>query len=146
MTTVVKSFKELTVDELYTILALRSEVFVVEQCCAYQDVDGSDSLALHVMLMEERKLIAYARLFNAGVLFNEASIGRVVVAPEARKRSLGHVLMKTAIAEIEKRWFSPEIKIAAQEHLKDFYRQHGFAVCSESFLEDGIPHVYMVRT
>ena len=145
MTTVVKLFKELTVAELYAILALRSEVFVVEQHCAYQDVDGSDPLAQHIMLIDHEHIVAYARLFDAGVLFDEASIGRVVVAPGARKRSLGHVLMKEAVAEIEKRCFSPKIKIAAQEHLKDFYRQHGFAVCSESFLEDGIPHVYMIR-
>lgn len=140
-----KSFGKLTTSELYDLLALRAEVFVVEQDCVYLDTDGKDKKAWHVLGHKNGKLVAYARIFAPGDYFDECSIGRVVVAHSARWRGVGHELMRSAIAAIGRIFGDVAITISAQRHLEKFYRAHGFETVSAPYLEDGIPHVRMRR-
>ena len=141
----VKSFSELTTDELYKILQLRSEVFVVEQDCVYQDLDFKDQKALHVIGIKNDKIIAYTRIFKPGEYFKEASIGRVVVDQKERKFGYGHDLMKASIKATQEKFQTQEITISAQVYLKKFYESHGFIKSGEEYLEDGIPHIEMIR-
>ena len=141
----IKKFNELTVEELYSILQLRSEVFIVEQNCVYQDLDGKDRDAWHLMGKEDEKLIAYTRLFPAGIAYDEPSIGRVVTSPLKRKNGLGRELMKWSIGQCEKLFGKIPITIGAQLYLKKFYESLGFIVSGEEYIEDGIPHVTMTR-
>ena len=140
-----KPFSELSTAELYDILQLRSAVFVVEQECAYQDVDGKDQKALHVLGKKRGELMAYARCFGPGVYFKEAAIGRVIIHPEFRKQKLGHLLVEEAIKVIEAFFKTSQIRISAQQHLHDMYRKHGFQQEGEAYLEDDIPHISMIR-
>lgn len=142
---IIKSFKELSVDELYDILRLRSEIFVVEQNCVYLDIDGKDKLALHLFGEFEGKIVAYSRLFKSGITFDTASIGRVVVDANYRDKKLGHDLMRKAITEIQYHFGESKITIGAQLYLKKFYESHGFVQTSEMYLEDGIPHIEMKK-
>ena len=140
----IKTFKELLLEELYKVLALRNKVFIVEQNCIYEDIDSSDDKADHLMFWDGAKLVAYARLFNYGVKYdNAACIGRVIVEKEYRKFGLGHQLIKQAVRYINENYRTESIEIGAQEHLCKFYEGHGFRVTSESYLEDGIPHIQM---
>ncbi|MFI2741689.1 GNAT family N-acetyltransferase [Zhouia sp. PK063] len=139
-----KTFNELTITELYEVLQLRSEVFVVEQDCVYQDIDGKDQKALHVIGTKNGKIVAYTRLFNTGYYFDEASIGRVVVAKNERKFGYGHDIIKASITAIEKNYKQTVIKISAQQYLIKFYQSHGFKQIGEGYLEDGIPHIAML--
>ena len=139
----VKSFTELTTSELYQILQLRSEVFVVEQDCVYQDIDYKDQKALHVLGFKNDKLIAYTRIFKPGDYFKNASIGRVVVAQKERAYGYGHELIKASIQAVQKNYTTLEITISAQTYLKKFYQIHGFVKVGEEYLEDGIPHIEM---
>jgi len=139
----VKSFTELTTSELYQILQLRSEVFVVEQDCVYQDVDGKDQKSLHVFGVKNKKIVAYTRIFKPGDYFKNASIGRVVVAQKERAYGYGHELIKASIQAVQKNYTTLEITISAQTHLKKFYQIHGFVKVGEEYLEDGIPHIEM---
>ncbi|WP_438964888.1 GNAT family N-acetyltransferase [Flavobacterium sp.] len=141
----IKRFNELSLQELYKLLQLRSEVFVVEQNCVYQDVDGKDEKALHVLGFFEDELVAYTRLFDKGYYFEEASIGRVVVSEKVRAKKFGHELMKVSIATVEQEFKTSEITISAQEYLKKFYETHQFEQTSEMYLEDDIPHIQMKR-
>lgn len=141
----IKPFKELSADELYQLLQLRSEVFVVEQNCVYQDIDGKDPKAIHVIGEFEGEIVAYSRIFKAGDYFDQASIGRVVVKENFRDRKWGHDLIKEAIVAIEKNFGTSEITISAQLYLKKFYESHGFIQTSEEYLEDGIPHIEMKK-
>ena len=141
----IKLYSELTRDELYALLQLRSEVFVVEQNCAYQDVDGKDDEALHILGYKEGKLIAYTRIFPPGTYFEYASIGRVVVHSSEREYKYGYDLMKVSIEATEKTYNVNTIKISAQTYLKKFYINLGFEQVGEGYLEDGIPHIGMVR-
>lgn len=141
----IKRFKELSLQELYQVLQLRSEVFVVEQNCVYQDVDGKDEKALHVLGFFESKIVAYTRLFDKGYYFDEASIGRVVVSQKFRTKKWGHELMKVSIKAVAKEFNTSEITISAQEYLKKFYEAHQFEQTSEMYLEDDIPHIQMKR-
>lgn len=141
----IKTFQDLTTTELYALLQLRSEVFVVEQDCVYQDVDGKDQNALHVLGYKNGGLIGYTRLFNAGNYFSEASIGRVVIKASERKFSYGHDLIKKSIAVIASEFNKTEIHISAQTYLTKFYQAHGFVQVGEGYLEDDIPHIKMVR-
>ena len=141
----IKRFNELSTVELYNLLQLRSEVFVVEQNCVYQDIDAKDEKALHVLGYYQGDLAAYARLFNKGYYFDETSIGRVVVSPKYRDKKFGHDLMKTAIEAISEFYNEKEITISAQEYLQKFYESHGFVKVSEMYLEDDIPHIRMRR-
>ena len=141
----IKPFEALTVDELYDLLKLRSEIFVVEQNCVYLDLDGKDKIALHLYGEFEGKIVAHARLFKAGISFDNASIGRVVVDANYRDRKWGHDLMREAIAGIQLNFNESKITIGAQLYLKKFYESHGFVQTSEMYLEDDIPHIEMVR-
>ncbi|MEC5165251.1 ElaA protein [Flavobacterium sp. PL11] len=141
----IKSFDSLTVYELYDILQLRSEIFVVEQNCVYLDLDGKDKVALHLIGEFENKIVAHARLFKAGISFKNASIGRVTVAADYRERKWGHDLMQQAIAGIQDNFGEYKITIGAQLYLKKFYQSHGFTQTSEMYLEDDIPHIEMIK-
>lgn len=139
----IKRFKELSALELYSMLQLREKVFVVEQNCVYQDIDGKDEKAIHVLGYENEKLVAYSRLFDKGYYFEEASIGRVVVDFEVRSKKYGHDLMKISIETIQNEFQTKKITISAQEYLKKFYESHGFTQTSDMYLEDDIPHIQM---
>lgn len=138
-----KSFDELSTQELYQILRLRSEVFVVEQNCVYQDIDNKDQKALHLYGMIDGEIIAYSRLFKPGDYFEFSSIGRVVVAEKHRDKNFGHELIDQSILEINQRFNVQNITISAQLYLKKFYESHGFSATSEMYLEDDIPHIEM---
>jgi ElaA protein len=141
----IKSFENLSVNELYDILRLRSEIFVVEQNCVYLDPDGKDKLALHLFGEYQGKIVAYSRLFKAGISFDFASIGRVVVDANYRNKKWGHDLMREAITGIQSHFGESKITIGAQLYLKKFYESHGFVQTSEMYLEDDIPHIEMKR-
>ena len=141
----IKPFNQLSLEELYYLLQLRSEVFVVEQDCVYQDVDGKDQKALHVIGKKDNIIIAYTRIFKAGDYFKEASIGRVVVSEKARHLKYGHQLMVASIKVIENSFHTKEIKLSAQKYLEKFYTNLGFKTIGEPYLEDGIPHIAMVK-
>jgi ElaA protein len=139
------SFDELTTRELYDLLQLRSEVFVVEQACAFQDMDGADQSAMHLLGTVDERLVAYARCFGAGAKFAEASIGRVITHNTLRGAGAGHVLMRKSIESLERHWGSQAIRIGAQARLENFYNQHGFFDAGVPYIEDGIPHIEMLR-
>ncbi|MBU3011450.1 GNAT family N-acetyltransferase [Polaribacter vadi] len=145
MNFIIKSFQELTTTELYSILQLRSEVFVVEQDCVYQDVDFKDQKAVHIFGFKDDKIVAYTRIFKPGDYFNNASIGRVVVAEKERKFGYGHQIMKASILAIKEHFKVDLITISAQKYLKKFYESHQFKQIGEEYLEDGIPHIRMDR-
>jgi ElaA protein len=140
----IKYFNELNIHELYALLQLRSEVFVVEQDCVYQDIDGKDNKALHVLGFKQNQLVAYTRIFRSGDYFEQASIGRVIVKETERKHKYGYDLMKASIHAINDEFNESIIKISAQKHLESFYNNLGFKTVSEPYLEDGIPHVGML--
>jgi len=140
-----KNFQALTTEELYKILALRAEVFVVEQNCPYQDVDGKDSHSIHVLGYIKNKLVAYARVLGQGVSYQEyASIGRIVTSPSIRGKKFGHELVDFSIKVCQKNFPGQPIKISAQAHLEKFYNKHGFKATGEAYLEDDIPHIGMI--
>lgn len=141
----IKTFENLTPTELYDILKLRSQIFVVEQNCVYLDLDGKDKLAIHLFGTFEDKIVAYSRLFKAGITFDNASIGRVVVDANYRSRKWGHDLMREAIAGIKNHFGESKITIGAQLYLQKFYESHGFVQTSEMYLEDDIPHIEMKK-
>ena len=139
-----KTFNELSKDELYSLLRLRAEVFVVEQDCPYQDVDNKDQKALHVFAVENEEVIAYTRVFKPGDYFQEASIGRVVTKPSYRGTGLGQKLMQKTINFIEKGPILKPIRISAQTYLIKFYEGYGFKKIGVKYEEDGIPHISML--
>jgi len=141
----VKKFNELTIDQLYELLQLRSQVFVVEQDCVYQDIDSKDQKSLHILGLKNNKIIAYTRIFKPGDYFNEASIGRVVVAENERKFKYGHQIMKASINAIAAHFNTATIIISAQTYLKKFYNNLGFNQIGDGYLEDGIPHIKMLK-
>ena len=143
---ITKSFNELTTKELYELLQLRSEVFVVEQDCVYQDIDFKDQKALHVLGLKNDKIVAYTRVFEPGDYFDIASIGRVVVSKEERKHKYGYAIMEASITAIKSFFKETSIKISAQCYLMSFYNNLGFIENGESYLEDDIPHVAMYKT
>ena len=130
-------------DELYDLLRLRSEIFVVEQNCVYLDLDGKDKVALHLIGEFEGKIVAHSRLFKPGISFDNASIGRVTVDSNYRDKKWGHHLMRESIAGIAHHFGESHITIGAQLYLKKFYESHGFVQTSEMYLEDDIPHIEM---
>ncbi len=140
-----RRFETLSINDLYNLLQLRSEVFVVEQNCVYQDIDGKDQKALHLTGEHKGKIVAYARLFKPEDYFEQASIGRVVVKESSRANKLGHILMTEAIQAIETHFAATKITISAQLYLKKFYESHGFIQTSEMYLEDDIPHIEMKK-
>lgn len=141
----VKKFSELTLTELYDILQLRSEVFVVEQDCVYQDIDGKDAEALHIIGFKNDKVVAYTRCFKPGYYFEEAAIGRVVVKDSERKYGYGHEIMNASDKAIKDHFNTSNIKLSAQQYLIKFYESHGYRTTGEGYLEDGIPHIAMIK-
>lgn len=137
-------FKELSTEELYTILQLRNEVFVVEQNCIYQDADNKDSISFHLSGWDGGNLVAYCRILPPGVSYTEASIGRVVSSPEYRNKGYGKQLMNEAIIHTLAQFECNTIKISAQLYLQKFYEQLGFVKLSDSYMEDNIPHIEML--
>ncbi len=144
MTFEFKHFTELSLNELYDILRLRSEIFVVEQNCVYNDLDGLDKVAVHQFLRKDGEIIAYSRLLKPGTRFPEYSIGRVVVRQSERGTGLGNEMMEEAKKYIIKVWGATKIKISAQSYLQRFYENLGFEIVTEMYLEDGIPHYGML--
>lgn len=139
-----KTFSELTVYELYAILHLRNEVFVVEQNCVFQDADNKDQHSFHYMGWRQDRLVAYTRLVPPGVSYKEPSIGRVVTSPAARGQGTGQDLMKRSIEECKKLFGNTPIRIGAQLYLKKFYMSFGFIQAGDIYLEDGIEHIEMI--
>lgn len=138
-------FDDLSPRALYDVLRLRTDVFVIEQNCVFQDMDGADPDCNHLLGEREGRLLAYARLVPAGLKFAEASIGRVVSDPATRGTGMGHALMREAISHLHRRWGQQPIRIGAQAHLQGFYRQHGFEPAGPIYVEDGIDHIEMLR-
>lgn len=138
-----EKFNELTSTALYTILKLRSEVFVVEQNCVYLDMDDKDQQSFHLSGWDGNNLVAYARILPPGLAFEEASIGRVVSSPRYRNTGSGRMLMNEAITRTLSQFNVSEIKIGAQLYLLNFYSSLGFTQYGPEYLEDGIPHIEM---
>jgi len=141
----IKTFEQLSLEELYFILQLRSEVFVVEQDCVYQDIDAKDQYALHIIGKKDTKIIAYTRVFKGGDYFKEASIGRVVVSLKDRHLNYGQQIMEASIVAIKNNYDTSEIKISAQKYLENFYNNLGFKTIGDPYLEDGISHIAMLK-
>lgn len=140
-----RRFHELTLAELYALLKLRQDVFIVEQQCYYEDLDDIDQKALHILALDEdRALVGYARILAPGVIYTEASIGRIIVAETARGSGLGGELVRRAIEYCLDTYAGSGVRIAAQAHLQSFYQRHGFETVSEPRDVDGILHVEMV--
>ena len=145
MNLTIKHYHDLTPDELYRILQIRAEVFVVEQHCFYNDLDNKDKQAYHLWLSDDHTLLAYLRVLDQGVSFADAgSIGRVLTAQQVRGQGHGKVLMQHGIDVAQDKFGLSKIRIHAQAYASAFYEQLGFVICSEPFLEDGIPHVEMI--
>ncbi|MBM7268041.1 GNAT family N-acetyltransferase [Streptococcus sp. 2018037] len=142
----IKVFDQLSLQELYGILTLRVDVFVVEQACPYPEVDGKDPNCLHLLGTDEGELVAYLRILPAGLSYDEVSIGRVVIKSSHRGKGLGRPMMEQAIHFITNEWKERQIKIGAQAHLEKFYSSLGFEPVSEVYLEDDIPHLDMLYT
>ena len=145
MNWIIKKFDDLTPHELYTIMQLRNEVFVVEQNCVYQDADNKDQQCWHLMGWQGDLLAAYTRIVPTGVIYDLPSIGRVVTSPSIRKTGIGKPLMEKSIETVEKLFGKTSIQIGAQLYLKKFYKSLGFQQSSEMYLEDGIEHIEMIK-
>lgn len=142
----IRTFDDLNTLELYDLLQLRSEVFVVEQNCVYQDIDGKDSKALHILGYKKENLVAYTRCFKPGDYFKDASIGRVVVKEQERQHHYGNVIMKASIEAVKTHYNETCIEISAQTYLKHFYNALDFYEFGKEYLEDDIPHIKMKRS
>ncbi len=140
-----KHFNDLTTKELYQILQLRNEVFIVEQICPFQDLDDKDFKCFHLMGFDtdSQKILAYTRIVPAGISYEDASIGRVVTSVQARGEGIGKVLMQKSIELLEELYGGVPIRIGAQYYLKKFYESLGFQQVEEIYLEDGIEHILM---
>ncbi len=144
---ILKSYDSLTLDELYQLLQLRNEVFIVEQNCPFNDLDGKDQYCHHLMgvAIGSPSLIAYTRLVPPGVSYEYPSIGRVVTAPQVRRHRVGRALMQRSLEEMARLYGEGSIQIGAQLYLKDFYESFGFVQEGAMYLEDGIEHIHMIR-
>lgn len=143
---IIKSFEELLPEELYQLLRLRSEVFVVEQNCVFLDLDNKDQQSLHVMGWIDNILAVYVRILPPGLAYDEPSIGRVVSSPIYRRTGAGRILMEKAIQLTKTLYVGENIRIGAQLYLKDFYTSLGFERQGDVYLEDGIDHIEMLKT
>jgi ElaA protein len=139
-------YEKLSVDEFHDIAALRIEIFVVEQDCPYQELDGLDKIATHLWATDEETVVACLRILPPGASYTECAIGRVVVSQAQRGTGLGHELMKRGMDMVKELYGPSDIKISAQEHLKSYYEKHEFKQCGDGYLEDGIPHIPMKYT
>ena len=140
-----KTFYELNNQELYQILRLRSEVFVVEQDCVYQDLDNKDQISIHIFQKKKNVIVAYTRIFKSGDYYKNASIGRVVVLKKYRGKELGKKIMIYSINYIKNNLKGEKIELSAQKYLDKFYKELGFYKTGEDYLEDGIPHQRMIK-
>jgi len=147
ITWITKKFDDLSVHELYSIMRLRSEVFVVEQNCVFLDLDNKDQSSFHLMGWDEtsKELLAYTRLVPPGVAYPLPSIGRVITSPSSRGTGLGKTLMEKSIEQVELLFGKTPMKIGAQLYLKNFYSSFGFEQSSDVYDEDGIDHIEMIR-
>lgn len=143
MKIVIKKFEELTTKELYDILKLRSDVFVVEQECAYPDCDGRDIHSHHLYVEKDNEIVGYLRILEKGQTFDQLAIGRVVVREDYRGVGLAHHMMNKALLFIDEYLQETTVKLSAQQHLTEFYKSLGFYPISEGYVEDGIPHIDM---
>lgn len=142
-----KTFAELTVSDLYDLLKLRQDVFLIEQDCLYADLDGWDDRARHLLACNGAgELVAYCRAFRSGIKYPGASIGRVITAESYRGQGIGHEMIDRSVAFCREQEPKCAIRIVAQSHLKKFYGEHGFECVSEEFEEHGIPHVTLMLT
>lgn len=146
MNTQIKHYKELNTDELHDIIALRIMVFVVEQDCPYQELDGKDKDAYHLIVTEDEQIVGTVRILKSGVSYKEVAIGRVVSHPNYRDRKLGYLMMEQAIRFVQKELKEKDIRLSAQTHLVKFYESTGFKSTGKEYLEDGIPHTEMLLT
>ncbi|MFV0247954.1 MAG: GNAT family N-acetyltransferase [Tenacibaculum sp.] len=142
---VVKKFNSLYVNDLYEILQIRSEIFVIEQNCIYQDIDNKDKKALHIIGRKNDKIAAYARVFDSGVLFDTPSISRLLVVKAERGHGYGNSLLNTAISAVYNNFKNKNISISAQFYLIEFYISHGFKTVGKQYLEDGLKHIKMIK-
>ncbi|MCC3863148.1 GNAT family N-acetyltransferase [Terrisporobacter petrolearius] len=140
----IKKFNELNIEEIYKILALRNEIFIVEQECPYLDCDDKDLNSYHLFLRENGEIVSYLRILEKGVSYDEISIGRVAVKKSYRGKGISRKMMQKAIEFIENDLSENTIKIQAQAYLLDFYNSLGFKAVSEEYLEDNIPHIDMI--
>ncbi|OCK50736.1 GNAT family acetyltransferase [Chryseobacterium sp. CBo1] len=141
----IKSFDELTVPEFHEIIKARIDVFVVEQDCPYPDLDGYDEKAIHLWAEKDNSILAYCRIFDKGIKYNETSIGRVLTSEKGRGKNLGKQLIQYAVETIENRFKTSEVRISAQDYLLKFYSYFGFQDTGKKYLEDNIPHTEMFR-
>ncbi|MFV1883173.1 MAG: GNAT family N-acetyltransferase [Balneola sp.] len=144
MTTLLAEFEKLTPAQLYDILKLRQDIFMIEQNCLYKDMDNSDSKAYHLLMYEGDVLAAYLRIFAPGIKYKEASIGRIVVSPDFRGGQLGKELIKSGISRTFELFEDTDIRIEAQAALKNYYKQFGFAEEGKVYVVDDIDHLQMV--
>ncbi len=142
---VVKPFEGLTGKELYDVLQLRQDVFVVEQTCLYRDIDGLDVSAYHLMGVRDGALVAYARILPPGTPYPACAFGRVAVGPSERGRGLGRELVGEVMSYIEEVLQLSAVEISAQAHLETFYSAYGFVAIGAPYLEDGILHIHMKK-
>ena len=145
---ILKKFNDLSLQEFHNILQLRIDIFIVEQDCPYSELDGKDFKALHFFAVADDnplQIIAYTRLFQPGDYYQNAAIGRVVVHPDFRHKNIGDELIIKSIEQIENQFKTRTIKIGAQTYLQKFYEKHGFIKVGEDYVEDGIPHIHMIR-
>ena len=140
-----KSFGELTAEEVYTILCVRQQVFVLEQECLYLDADGKDRKSFHLMGFSGKDLVAYARIVEPGISYKEVSIGRILSSDKVRGTGAGIQLMEQALDRIEAHYGKVPVRISAQSYLKEFYQKFGFEPSGKEYLEDEIPHMEMLR-
>lgn len=142
---IVKAFHDLTLNDFHDIIALRIEVFVIEQNCPYQDLDGKDKVGFHLLVKQDGKIIGTTRILPQGVSYPEVSIGRVVIAKSHRMLKIGHQLMEKSMEFVYQYFGLVDVKLSAQKHLEKYYNHHGFLSTGKEYLEDGIPHVEMIK-
>ena len=141
----VKSFQELSLEEFHDIIALRIQIFIIEQNCPYQEVDGKDKLAHHLFFKNEMdEIIAVSRILPQGISYTEVAIGRVVVHEDYRGTGLGNQLMADSMNFVRDKYGEVPVRLSAQKHLENYYGNHGFKSTGKEYLEDGIPHVEML--
>ena len=140
-----KAFNELSAEEMYTVLCVRQEVFVLEQECLYLDADGKDRKSFHLMGFDGNELMAYARIVEPGISYKEVSIGRILSSKNARGTGAGVELMNQALTRIELMYGKVPVRISAQSYLEKFYKKFGFEPTGKEYLEDEIPHMEMLR-
>ena len=145
MATVIKKFEDLTVNELYRILQLRVDVFIVEQNCPYHEIDDFDQMSYHAYIEEDGEIVAYIRVLPENTKFREVSVGRVISSQKMRGCGYGMIILKEGIKIAEEKFGAKEIRIEAQTYARKFYEKAGFVKDSDEFLEDGIPHIEMIR-